>query len=294
MLQNIRKNLKGTIAYIIVGIIIVPFALFGVESLLFDGGNSDVAEVNGQGISAIELQQQINQQKRRLLMSLGDRIDPSMLDDQMLMGPALEFMIQKLLMMQAAERYDLAVGDDRVGAVIGEMDVFKTGGNFDFNLFQRVVSDQGYSPAGFQQALREDMLINQLRSGIAGSSFATPAEIEQLAQIQQQRRDVRYTILPLEQFRTDAEITDEQVQAWYEENSAQFMTEESLRLAYIELTVDDFRGPIDEADVRELYDIQKDAYVQAEERQVAHILLTQGEDEEDSAFEGRVAVDHMD
>ena len=289
MLQNIRKNLQGTIAKVIVAIIVVPFALFGIESLLFDGGAQNVAEVNGQAISAVELQQQVNQQKRRLLMTLGDSIDPGMLDDQMLAGPALEFIIQKTLMMQAAEDYGLAVSDATVGRMIGEMEVFKQDGEFDNNLFRRVVSDQGYSPAGFQAALREDLILTQLRAGIAGSSFATPAEIAQLGRIREERRDLRYTVLPLEQFRSDADIEEAAVLAWYEERRDEFMTEESVRLAFIELTVEDFHEPVDEADLLELYELEKETYVQEEERGVAHILLTPRDGESDADFTARVA-----
>jgi len=175
MLQNIRKNSQGPIAKVIVALIVVPFALFVIESLLSGGGVQFVAEVNGQGISAVELQQQINQQKRRLLMSMGENIDPAMLDDQMLAGPSLDFMIRKELLLQSAKSNGLAVSDTRLGEVIGEMEVFQNAGRFDPELYRRVVSDQGYSPGAFQQALREDMLLTQLRAGLAGSEFTTTA-----------------------------------------------------------------------------------------------------------------------
>ena len=118
-------------AKIIIGLIVATFALFGVESILTSGGISYVAEVNGEGIAPSELQQQINQQKRRLLMSMGENIDPAMLDDQVLAGPALEFMIQKKLLLQEADAYGLAVADSTLGNIIGSMDAFKIDGRFD-------------------------------------------------------------------------------------------------------------------------------------------------------------------
>ena len=100
MLQNIRKNTQGTMAKIIVGLIIATFALFGVESILTGGGIAYVAEVNDVGITGPELQQQVNLQKRRLLSSMGQNVDPAMLDDQLLAGPALEILIQKMLQIE--------------------------------------------------------------------------------------------------------------------------------------------------------------------------------------------------
>jgi peptidyl-prolyl cis-trans isomerase D len=288
MLQNIRKNLQGTIAKVIVAIIIVPFALFGIESLIGGGGVQYVAEVNGQGLSAAELQQQINQQKRRLLNSLGDRIDPSMLDDQMLAGPALDYMISRVLLLQAAEDYGLTVSDKRLGETIAEMPVFQVEGQFNRQRYQRLVSDQGYSPAGFQKALQEDLLTTQLRTGLASSEFATAVEIDRIASIDDEQRDVRYLVLPLDNFRDKMELSEEQVQQWFDDNQQQFITAESVELEYIELTLETFRKPIDEERVREFYELDKDSFQLPEERRVSHILFEQGAEESEAELSARV------
>ncbi len=289
MLQNIRKNLKGTIAMVIITLMIIPFAITGIDSLLTGGGVQYLAEVNGERISAADVQVQVNQQKRRLLMTMGDNIDPSMLDDQLLVGPALDQIIQKSLLMQAARDYGLAVPEQLLVDFIGDMDVFKIDGQFDPVRFRQIVSDQGYTPAGFQQALREDLVVTQLRLGLAGSTFATGHEIERLARIEQEQRDLRYMVLPLDKFRTDAEITDVDVAAWYEANQDQYMTEETVTLSYIELTRDDFTRPVDEDRLREVFEIEKSAYQRPEERRVSHILITPADDEDDAAVLARIA-----
>ena len=288
MLQDIRKNLQGTIAKVIVAIIVVPFALFGIDSLMGGGGVQYVAEVNGQGISASELQQQINQQKRRLLNSLGDSIDPAMLDDQMLAGPSLDFIISKVLLLQAAQEYGLAVSDQRLGEFIADMPAFQIEGRFSRELYQRVVSDQGYSPAGFQKALQEDLLMTQLRAGLASSEFATRAEVDQIASIDDEQRDVRYLVLPLDDFRENAELSEELLEQWYAEHQQRFITAESVELEYIELTVDSFHKPVEEGRVRELYELERDTFQLPEERRVSHVLLEQGADESADEFAARV------
>ncbi|MEE4191564.1 MAG: SurA N-terminal domain-containing protein, partial [Halieaceae bacterium] len=265
------------------------FAITGIDSLLTGGGIQYVAEVNGERISAADVQLQVNQQKRRLLMSMGEDIDPSMLDDQLLAGPALEFMIQKSLMMQAARDYGLEIPEQLLVDFIGDMEVFKIDGQFDPVRFRQIVSDQGYTPAGFQRALREDLVVTQMRLGLAGSTFATGQDIERLARIEQEQRDLRYMVLPLAKFRTDAEITDADVAAWYEENQQQYMTEETVTLAYIELTRDDFLAPVDEARLREVFEAEQSAYQRPEERRVSHILITPGDDDDDAAVLARVA-----
>jgi peptidyl-prolyl cis-trans isomerase D len=288
MLQNIRKNAKGTGAKIIVGLIVMTFALFGVESILTGGGVQYVAEVNGEGISAAELQQQINQQKRRLLMSMGDDIDPAMLDDQIMAGPALDFIIQKQLLLQAAADYGLAVSDTRLGEYIATMEVFQTDGQFDPVLYRSIISDQGYSPAGFQQALREDLIMSQLRAGLASSEFVTPLELDRMAGLNDEQRDIRYMILPMTVFRSEAEVSDEEILAWYEQHQDRFMTEESVELEYIELRASDFAEPVADEVLREQYEIDKDNFVASEERRVSHILFEPKEDESEAELQARI------
>ena len=270
-------------------IIVVPFALFGIESLLGGGGVQYVAKVNGEGISVGELQQQINQQKRRLLLSLGDDADPSMLDDQLLAGPALEYMIQQKLLMQATADYGLTVSDQQLGAFIADMPTFQVDGVFDQQLYRRVVSDQGYSPAGFQTALKDDLLKTQLHAGLASSEFATPAEVDQMASINEEQRDIRYLLLPLERFRGEVDLDAAEVQQWYESHQDQYLTQESVDLEYIELRAADFYQPIEEERLRDLYEQERDSFQQQEERRVSHILFEQAADESDEELQQRMA-----
>lgn len=288
MLLNIRKNIQGTMAKIIIGLIVATFALFGVESILTSGGISYVAEVNGEGIAPSELQQQVNQQKRRLLMSMGQNIDPAMLDDQVLAGPALEFMIQKKLLLQEADAYGLAVADSTLGNIIGSMDAFKVDGRFDEARYRMLLAEQGYTPGSFQQSLREDLLTTQVRAGITASEFITPQELQQAAVISEEQRDLRYLVMPLDSFRDSAELTEEQVQQWYSDNADRFQTSESVIVETIEIGSDDFLEAVTEQQVQELFDAEQAALQTAERRAVSHILLKQSDDESEAELQARV------
>ena len=270
-------------------LIVIPFALVGVESLLTGGGVQYVAEVNNERITATDLQLEVNQQKRRLLMTMGENLDPSLLDDQLLAAPSLEFLIQKALLTQAADDYGMGIADQALVDYISDMQVFQVNGQFDEAMFRRVISEQGYSPAGFQEALRQDMLMTQLRAGIAGSAFATLSEIQQLAAFSEEKRDLRYMVLPISKFRSDAQIDDAAILATYEQDSSAYMSEETVVLSYIELTPEDFPVDIQESELRELYEAERNLWRQPEQRRVAHILLTKAEAETAAAFQERVA-----
>ena len=289
MLQNIRANSKGTLAKIIIGLIVISFSIFGIESLLVGGGSNAVAEINGEELSPAEVQQTVNLQKRRLLSMLGDKADPALLDDDRLAAQAIESLIERKLLVQAARELGLVVSDSTVGAIIGGMEQFQVDGQFSAPLYQNSLASAGYTPAMFQRSLREDVLLTQLRAGLSASEFATPSELGAAATVTAEKRDIRYLTLPLASFRQSVQVSDADIRAYYEANSDEFMTRESVDISYIELTAEAFYQPVSEERLREAFaTARQDGQYQTESR-VAHILLEQGDDESDAEFAARIA-----
>jgi peptidyl-prolyl cis-trans isomerase D len=288
MLQDIRQNIQGTMAKIVVWTIVIAFAGFGIESILVGGGSSGVAEVNGEDISPQEVQQMVNTQKRQLLAMLGDNIDPALLDDQRLSSQAVQTLISQRLLSQSADDMGLTVGETELGRVITSMEQFQMNGTFSPEVYKNLLAQAGFTPSSFKAGLKQDMLINQLRSGLGGSEFATPAELGLAAKILGEQRDVRYLTIPLSGFETGVEISDEQVQQYYNEHEASFYTEETVVLNYIELKLEDFFQPVDEKELQSMYEQEKNSYQYQTENRVSHILLSQGADESDADYRARI------
>jgi peptidyl-prolyl cis-trans isomerase D len=278
MLQNIRQNVvKGPVAKVVIWLIVISFAAFGIESILLGGGGNSVAEVNGEEISPMELQQAVTTQKRRLIAMMGDQLDPALLDDQRLSSQALQGLINRRLLMQAAGDMGLVISERGIGQVIAGMEDFQEGGQFSPDLYKALIAESGYTPAYFKQALREDLVLNQLRAGLSGSEFATPLELTVNARVAGEQRDVRYVTIPLASFRQAAEVTDAEIEAFYGENEARFFTEEAVDLDYIELRAEDFYQPVDEKLVLEAYELEKDTLESRTESRVSHILFEPGD-----------------
>ena len=278
MLQDMRKSTQGTAAKIVVGLIVIAFSMFGIESILLGGGGSGVAEVNGEEISPQEFQQAVNPQKRRLIAMMGDSIDPAMLDDQRLSGQALDSLINRKLLMQSASEKNLSVSERQIGAIIGGMEQFQVDGQFSPDAYKSLLSTAGYTPAYFKQNLRDDIILNQLRSGLAGSEFATPSELALNARVTAEQRDLRYLTIPLENFSIDSDVSEAEIEAFYAENQSRFLTPESVDLEYIELHRDDFRQPVEERLVLEAYEEAKQNPQYKTENRVSHILFEDTED----------------
>ncbi|MFK7976383.1 MAG: SurA N-terminal domain-containing protein [Halioglobus sp.] len=289
MLQDIRKSSQGTAAKIIIGLIVISFAGFGLQSILVDGGQGTVGEVNGETITPNEFNLAMNTQQRRLISMMGDNFDPSLLEPDRLKPQVLDSIVTRKLLVQSATAHDLAVSESEIGALIGGMEQFQVDGRFSPDVYRAALSNAGYDPAYFKQSLKEDLVVNQLRSGLAGSEFVTPTEMSLNAKIALEQRDIRYLTLPRENFVANEPPQKGDVEAYYANNQQQFQTEEAVDLDYIELVAADFVRPVDEQLIREAYELEiKEARYGVQNR-VSHILLTEGVDEKLAAVETKLA-----
>ncbi|TGD73656.1 peptidylprolyl isomerase [Mangrovimicrobium sediminis] len=289
MLQDIRKSTQGTTAKIIVGLIVLAFAFWGVESILLGGSSNAVAEINGEEVSPVELQQAINVERRRLVSQSGGEIDPALLEEEALTQGALQDLIARKLMLQSARERGMTVSNAQIGAVIAGMPQFQIDGVFSEDLYRAALGEAGYSPNSFRMAVHDDMLLSQLRSGLAASEFATPAELATDASIIAEMRDIRFLTVGLEAFQDVGEIAEGDIEAYYDANAESFRTPESVDLNYIELRAEDYRQPVDEDALRVAFEQElQNAGYQTESR-VSHIMLVQGADESDDAYAQRIA-----
>jgi peptidyl-prolyl cis-trans isomerase D len=278
MLQDIRQQVQGTTAKIVVGVIVISFAFFGIESILVNGGGNEIAEVNGEPVYPQELQQALDTQKRRLIAMMGQNLDPAMLDDEQLRPQALDALINRTLLMQSAEALNLAISEPEIGTVVGSMEQFQVDGAFSPELYKSVLANAGYTPSYFKASLRDDMLLNQLRSGIAGSEFITGTELELNARVISEQRDLRYFVIPRQNFSTILPISDAQIEAYYAAHEVDFRTPESLDIDYLELTLDDFRQPVEESAILEAFELAKQENQFQTQNRVSHILFEPGDE----------------
>jgi peptidyl-prolyl cis-trans isomerase D len=288
MLQSMRQGAQSTAAKIIIGLIVLSFAAFGLETLLPGGAGSSVADVNGEEISPFALQEAVTQQKRQLVSILGDNIDPAMLDDDRLQPRALESLIQRTLLLQKSVALNLIASEAQVGKSITAMEAFQLNGAFSPDAYRSVLANAGYTPERFRRAQAEDIVLTQLQTAISETEFITPNELSAAANVIAEERDVRYLVVSDADLVPPDAVSDEGLQQYYEDNQATFFNPEQLIADYILLEASSFAVTVDESVVEEQYEAVKDEYVVAEQARVSHILLIQGDDESDSDYSQRI------
>jgi len=276
MLQNIRDNAQGTVAKIIIGLIVVTFALFGVESIIGSlGGEPEVASVNGEAITEYQFQQQLERRRRQLINQMGENYDPSLIDENLLRSSTLENLIAVEVQRQVSEDKGLAVSEESIDQFILSWPPAQQDGRFSREQFQAVLRSNGLSPLEFRNELRRELLLGQMRSAIAQTAFILDSELEELLRIERQKRSFSYLELDAaviaENIDTDAAAINE----YYANNQADFEIGERVRVDYIEIKKTDLseQVTVDESEIQARYDQEIEGFSTEEQRKVSHILL---------------------
>jgi peptidyl-prolyl cis-trans isomerase D len=283
MLERIREGSQGPWAMAIIALIVLSFVFAGVGSYLTSSGTTAVATVNGEEISAQELERAYQNQRAQMESQFGESIAQLFSSEQYLADfrrNVLDRLIAEKLIQQQAQDMGLRVSDEQIRETIVQMPEFQFGGQFDNERFQAILRQNGFQVADFRNYLRTQMTQNQLTAALTNSAFSLDGEVELANALQRQTRDAKYAVVSSSAFADSVEVTDADVEAFYNNNIASFDTEEQVKLAYVKLSVDDLkdRVSVDEQAVRTYYDNNINSYGKEEERRVSHILIDAGDD----------------
>ncbi|MFF7107349.1 MULTISPECIES: SurA N-terminal domain-containing protein [Pseudomonas] len=287
MLQNIRDNSQGWIAKTIIGLIVVLMALTGFEAIFQAATHSqDAAKVNGQTISQNELSQAVDMQRRQLMQQLGKDFDPALLDEKMLREAALKGLIDRKLLLQGAEDAKFAFSEAALDQLILQTPEFQVDGKFSAERFDSVIRQMGYGRMQFREMLAQEMLIGQLRTGLAGSSFVTDKQVEAFARLEKQTRD--FAALTFKADPAAVKVSDDEVKAHYDQHAKEFMTPDQVVIDYIELKKSAFfdQVKVNDDELKALYD--KEIANLGEQRHAAHILIEVNDKANDAQAKARI------
>ena len=288
MLPNIRDNSQGWIAKTIIGVIVALMALTGFDAIFQATSTSqDAAKVNGEEITQVELSQAVDMQRRQLLQQLGKDFDASLLDEKMLREAALKGLIDRKLLLQGAKDAKFSFSEAALDQVILQTPEFQEDGKFSPERFDQVIRQLGYGRLQFRDMLGQEMLIGQLRAGLAGSGFVTDEQVNAFARLEKQTRD--FASLNIKADPAAVKLSDDEIKAYYDEHAKEFMTPDQVVIDYIELKKSSFfdQVAVKDDELQALY--QKEIANLAEQRRAAHILIEVNDKVSDEQAKAKVA-----
>ncbi|NIR29295.1 MAG: peptidylprolyl isomerase [Gammaproteobacteria bacterium] len=287
LMQVIRDRAKGWLAWTVVGLISIPFALWGIQSYFNPNPQITVAKVNDREVDLREFQRAYQQERRRLRSLFGNSFDIGALDEGRLRRQTLQRVIEEELVIQAARERGLTITEAQLAERIQSLDVFRENGAFSRQRYERWLQTQGFTSSGFEQELRRSLLAGQIYTAVAGTSFVTPRELNEMLRLVGQKRVFSRLTIPTARF-SDLEVSERAVREYYAEHESRFVTPERVSVRYLELSRERIAAGInpDEQELRSYYEARKANFIVPEQRRASHILITLDEDAGEEAVAG--------
>ena len=269
----------------IIALIVLSFVFAGVSSYVSSSGSTAAAEVNGEPISQQDVERAYQAQRARLEAQFGEGISALFSDEDYLRDfrmNVLDRLIADTLIEQKAKELGMRVSDKQIRDAITAMPEFQTEGSFDNERYLMLLRQNGFQPSDFRDYMRQQMTREQLSRAVQASDFSLPEEVNLAHRLQGQTRNAEYLIVDSAPFAAAVELSDEEVQAFYDENISRFDTQEKVNLAYVTLAVEDLKADVSvsEEEIEQAYQDNIALYKTTEERRVSHILIEFGDDKD--------------
>ena len=274
MLQLIRDNATGWIAWGIVILISVPFALWGIHQYVTPDSSVAVATVEDAEIGYYDFQRLYARRRQQLQSILGaGLIDTT--EDNRLRRDVLDGMIDSEVLIRSGMTAGMRVGDEQLASTIQTQGVFQSGDGFSQDAYESWLRSQGYSPGGFEEDLRRSLLEQQIALGVSRSDFISAGGLRDAVRIRLQKRTFSLLTIPAADFESP-EPAESEIAAQFEQHRSEYTASERLRLRYLEISMDEIASDIkaDDEELRALFEAEPERFVTPEKREVSHILIS--------------------
>jgi peptidyl-prolyl cis-trans isomerase D len=276
VLEAIRKHAQGWLAKVILGLIAITFALFGIDSYMKgDKSGGMVAEVGDAGISREELARDIQTQSDRMRETLGPAFDPAVTETADFRKKVLDSLIERKALLQDAQKLRFLAPDAYLASVLAQIPAFQQDGKFSQQRYEAVLRQNGRTPAQFENELRQSFMLETITSPASLAAFPSSTSVTQIARLVAQQREIAWTDLPASSVASQVKVTPADVERFYTEHKAEFTEPEQIRAEYLELDMAAVAAGIAVSDqaVADYYTSNAAQFGQPEQRSASHILI---------------------
>lgn len=296
MLLKIRDITTGWFAAVIVILLIIPFAFFGINYYFGQGSEPLAAKVSDTEITVNQFQRALRNFREQVKQSLGNDQVANIPDD-VLKEQTMQRLINSEVIYNKTDDLNLATSDGVVLQTIASIRQFQNdSADFDSSLYELYVNTLGMSPTAFEQQIRLDIMSEQLQSALSETAFVTTEEVKDLAGLKDQRRDFKYLNLLVSSFKKEIDVSDEEINDYYNSHLDDFQHQEKVRAEYIELTVAKLAEKVELSDeeIKSFYESNTATYSEPEKRKTWQIVVRKDKDADtDKKAEELAKVDEL-
>lgn len=275
MLDKFRSYAQTKAAQVILALVLIPFALFGIDSYLNQAGNNlSIAKVDGYKIALPEYNRAIENVRNRM-MSEGKKVDPAMFDSFEFKESVVDGLITKQLINNDIKKSQFKITDQQLSQYIIGMPDFQKDGKFSQELYDKVLQNNQLNPKKFEESIRNDLLIQQVRDGLQKLTFIPPNNLTETLKATSQQREVTVAEFKTKEYMAKANIYEKDMQAFYDQNKSKFLAPEQVKAEFVVFSLTSILPSItvSEDEVKAFYKTNADKYQNQQQREASHILI---------------------
>ena len=267
MLSTIREKTQGIFATFILVLVVVPFALWGINSYFDSGSKINVAKAGNIEISQVKY--------RRELDRLRGRVEPATLDNPQFKQRVLDSLIDRTLLVHDAEAQGYRFDDARLAQTIRELPYFQRDGRFDSALYEATLRGEGMNVHEFENNVREESLLMQVQTGLSESGFVTPSEVAALTRLLAQEREAAYVLINPDAMMPQGPVSGQEIEQYYSSHAELFQIPEQVRVEYLRFSAGEMNTGVQPTDeeLKRAYAEEATRFVTPEKRRASHILI---------------------
>lgn len=274
MLEAIRTRSQGWLAKLILTLIAVPFALFGIDAYLKNAGSdAAIAKVADTSISVIEFRNAM-QSLRNKMQSEGQK-DLSLLDSPQARLTVLNRLINTRLFNAEALNSNFKISNEQLSEFVTTLPEFQDNGKFSQEIYDKLLSQNQMSPSKFEAMMRGELVTQQVRDGIPQLVYSTKAISDYAIKNELQQREVTVAEIKSSDFISQVNVDDAEVKSYYEKHKAKFQVPEQVKLEFVRFSANDLiiKMQVTEEDAKKFYEENAANFQGDEKRRASHILI---------------------
>jgi peptidyl-prolyl cis-trans isomerase D len=281
-----RNWLGRVITGVLLGLIAISFAVWGIGDIFRGFGQSTVAKIGKTDITIEQFRSLYTERQQQLSRQLGRALTPDQIRALGLHRQLLAQVVAETALDEDARNLRLAASDAEVAQRIRSDANFRgITGQFDQARFQALIRQAGFTEQRYVAEQRKLILRRQIAEALSGGLRAPATSVDILYRYQNEERAIQYVLIDARQAGEIDTPIPEVISKYFEERKAAFRAPEYRKIEYILLTSEEIAKwtQISDADVKKAYDERREKYATPERRELQQIVFPSAADAEIAA-----------
>lgn len=276
MLNLLRQSATGWLAAVLIGLLALSFAIWGVSDFFRGFGTNTVAVVGDEEVSVVQFQREMNQQMRAIQMQTGQNLTPQQAYQLGLASEVVGRLVTTAALDNEAVKLNLGVSDEvLVGELASDQNFQNASGQFDRFRFEQNLRILNMSETEFVRTYRKQILREQLIDSLINGFSVPDAAVQPQYRFVTQKRGIAYIRLTPDSVDAPAVPGDNVLQTYLEDNQARYRSPDYRTFDVLEVTPEALAAAagITDADARAAYNENPERYLTPERRRIEQIIL---------------------